>query len=190
MPGSTAATAARSAAAVTRPASRIKASRAGLLTSMPSSCRSRMSPPLRWLQPTARDSGDEPAQGHHRPGGDLLDRPCRIDSEEDALVGIEGDQRLGLLGIDVKPVPDRLLAVIVPLEQLAAAVVAAARTCRGLKQDVPDPPADPARPAAGQPPDNLVVIDHEFQYDVQPGIPLGEQLAQVLGLGNVAREPV
>jgi len=54
-----------------------------------------------------------------------------------------------LLRVDVEAVPDRPLAVVIALEELAPAVVAEAGPGRRLEQDVPDPAADPAGPATG-----------------------------------------
>src|SRR5580704_7979259 len=107
MPGCTAAAAACSAAAVTRPASRMRASSDGVLTSIDHSRLRRMPPPglpskLPRLGRTVLGCGglysaDEPPQGAHRPVGDLLDRAGGIDAEEGPLIGVEGDQRPGLL---------------------------------------------------------------------------------------------
>ena len=59
-----------------------------------------------------------------RPLGDVVDRPHRVDADQDALLGVVADQRRGLLVVDLEPVPDGLRLVVVALEQLAAAVVA------------------------------------------------------------------
>jgi len=42
---------------------------------------------------------------------------------QDAAVGVVADDRGGLVGVHVQPVADRVLLVVVPLEQLAAALV-------------------------------------------------------------------
>src|SRR5262245_7703464 len=68
----------------------------------------------------------EAHQGIDRPFRDVLDRPCRVQSHEDALVRIKVDQRRRLLGVDLEPVPDGLLPVVVTLEQLTPALVAGA----------------------------------------------------------------
>src|SRR6202044_3328682 len=69
-------------------------------------------------------SADEAAQRAQGPVGDLLDRAGGVHAEQDALVRVERDQRLGLLLINVQTVPDRLFPVVVALEQFTAAVVA------------------------------------------------------------------
>src|SRR6266516_4636551 len=116
-PGATASAAARRAAATACPASHMNASCAGVLICTPGAGQ-----PVRgghW-----RTSVHEPAQRAERPLGDLVHRPGGVQAEQGALVGVERDQRGGLLLVHLQPVPDRLLAVVVPLEQLAAAVVA------------------------------------------------------------------
>jgi len=55
---------------------------------------------------------------------DLFHRPGRVDAYQDALVGVEGDQRRRLGVVDLETVPDHLFLVIVALEELVAAVVA------------------------------------------------------------------
>src|ERR1700735_3151220 len=107
-------------------------------------------------------SADEPAQRGQRPVGDLLYRPGGIDAQQRALIGVEGDQRLGLLLIHIQPVPDGLLAVIVSLEELAAAVIALAGPGRRVECRMPDPAAPAAGPPAGQPPDHFIMVDNQL----------------------------
>ena len=80
----------------------------------------------------------ERAERGQRPAGDFLDRPGRVDADQDVLVGVERDERGGLLGVDLEPVPDRVLGVVVALEQLAAAVVADAGPGRRVEGGVPE----------------------------------------------------
>src|ERR1019366_3136415 len=133
-------------------------------------------------------SADETPQRAQRAVGDLLHRPGGVDAQQDALVGVEGDERRGLLLVHIQPVPDGLLAVIVSLEELAAAVVTGLRPGGRIEQHVPDVPAPAAGPASGQPPDYLVVVDDQLEHDVEPDLPLDEDLLQGLGLRDVARE--
>src|ERR1700728_1747440 len=135
-------------------------------------------------------SADEAPQRAQRPVGDLLHRTGGVDAEQNALVRVERDQRLGLLLVHIQPVPDRLLTVVVALEQLAAAVITVLAARRRIEQDVPHVAAPPAGPPPGEPPDHLVVVHHELHHQVQPGVPLGQHLLQRLGLGHVPREPV
>src|SRR5215831_8395859 len=119
----------------------------------------------------AVSSPDKTAQGAQGTIGDLIHRAGGIDAEQDALVGVERDKRRGLLLIHHKPVPDRLLAVIVTLEQLAAAVVADARPGRWVERRVPYPPAPPAGAPARQAAHHLVVVHDQLQHHVQPRVP-------------------
>src|SRR5438105_2918715 len=86
-------------------------------------------------------SAHEPAQGTEGAFCDRIHRTRRVDAKQDALVGVEGDQRRRLLLVHLQPVPDGLLAVVIALEQLAAAVVADARLHRRVEGEVPDPAA-------------------------------------------------
>ena len=61
---------------------------------------------------------------------------------------------------------------------------------RRVEVDVPDVPAASAGAPPGQPADDLVVVDHQLEHDVERGAELGEDLVEVLGLGDVAREAV
>ena len=97
----------------------------------------------------------------------LFDRPGRVNTDQDALVGVEGDQRRRLGVVDLEPVPDDLFLVIVTLEELTAAVVADARHGGGLVNHVPDPLAAPAGTPAGQPLDDLVLVDDKLEDDRQ-----------------------
>ena len=51
-------------------------------------------------------------------------------------------------------------------------------------------PQPPAGAPAGQPPDDLVVVDDELEHHVERGAVLGEQLVEHLGLVDGAREAV
>src|ERR1700732_1268966 len=97
-------------------------------------------------------SAVEAAQRAERPLGDLVHRAGGVDAKENALVGIEGDQRGRLLLVDLETVPDGVLAVVVALEQLTAAVVARIDVGRRGEQGVPYPPASAAGPPPGQSP--------------------------------------
>src|SRR6185437_3178613 len=97
-------------------------------------------------------------QGGQRALGDLFHRPGRVDADQDVLVRVESDQRRRLGAGDLQPVPDDLFLVVVALEELAAAVVADVRRGGRLVQQVPDPLTAPAGAAAGEPPDDLVLV--------------------------------
>src|SRR5439155_4664983 len=121
--------------ATTRPASRITAICSGVLVSM---LIPPTSPPRFLATP---HTGPLPAYARtergHGPAGDLFHRAGRVDADQDVLVGVEGEKGEGLLGVDLDPVPDRLLGVVVPLEELAAAVIADAGAGGRVVQDVP-----------------------------------------------------
>src|SRR5215467_3515077 len=216
IPGATASAAACRAPATTCPASHMNASCGCVLTCTPGSRLLRMVPPdplSRYLPPPHRRAGagakrgggtntaarrqvaedssaHEPAQSAQRPFGDLVHRPGGVQAEQGALIGIKGDQRGGLLLVHLQPVPDRLLAVIIALEQLAATVVADPGHRRWIEADVPDPAAAAAGTSAGQPPHYLVVVDHELEHHVQLGVPGEQHLLERLGLRHVPREAV
>src|SRR5437016_1880194 len=67
----------------------------------------------------------------------------------------------------IEPVPDGVRLVVVALEQLPAAAIADALDAGRVEVDVPDVPAVAAGTTTGQPPDHLVVVDDELEYDVQ-----------------------
>src|SRR6185437_16178902 len=91
-----------------------------------------------------------------------FDRASRVDADEDSLVGIEGDQRRRLGAVHLKPMPDHVFLVVIPLEELPAAVVADAGLGGRLVQHVPYALAPPAGAPTGQPPDHLVLVDDEL----------------------------
>src|ERR1035437_1098650 len=132
----------------------------------------------------------KPPQCAERPLGDLVHRAGGVDAEENALVGIEGDQRGRLFLVDLETMPDGLLTVIVTLEKLTAAVVARIDVRGRIEQRVPDPAASTAGPPAGQPPHHLIVIHNEFQDHVEPGLPGREQLLERLSLRHGPGEAV
>src|SRR5580700_9572894 len=116
-PGATASAAACRAAATACPASHMNASCGCVLTCTPGSRLLRMMPPdplSRYLPPPLRTaarrhvaedpSAHEPAQRAKRPVGDLVHRPGGVQAKQGALVGVEGDQRGGLLLVHLQPV--------------------------------------------------------------------------------------
>src|SRR5262249_31117457 len=117
-------------------------------------------------------------QGRQRAAGDLLDGPGRVDADQDGLVRVERDERGRLVLVDLQPVPDDLFLVVVALEELAAAVIADPLAGRRVVELVPDPLATPTGPAARQPPDDLILIDDQFEYDGEPDVHLGEDLLE------------
>src|SRR5579871_5923840 len=132
MPGSAAAATSRRTCATTSPASRISASCFGVLISIPDPRLSRIAQSLLCLQgiparaegrPRNRPRGgqlaNEASQGQQCPIGHVVDRPGGIDPQQDALIRVVRDQRLGLLLVDLEAVPDRLLAIVIALEQLS-----------------------------------------------------------------------
>src|SRR5438045_6507451 len=146
-PGATASASLASLAATTRPASRILVSCSGVLYSM-----SRL---------VVRTLSTVRAQRVDRPYRHILDRSGCVDPHQLALCAVVVDQRRGLLRVLAQPLGDDLGLVVVALVQLTAAAVAGLRLARRLELDVPDLAAAPALPPAGQPPDHLVVVDHQ-----------------------------
>src|SRR5262245_6660939 len=132
----------------------------------------------------------EAHQGVDRPLRNVLDRPCRVQSDEDALVGIKVDQRRCLLGVDLEPMPNGLLPVVVTLEQFTPALVASPLPGGRVEVCVPNTAADTTGPAPGQPADNLVIIDDELQDDVELPAHVVEHLVKCLRLGESARKAV
>ncbi len=80
--------------------------------------------------------------------------------------------------------------VVVTLEQLTAAAIADALRRGWIEVHMPDVPTVTAGPPPGQPPHHLIVVDDEFQDDIQARPHSLEQLPQDLGLRHVAREPI
>src|SRR5262245_6220838 len=116
-PGATAPAAARRAAATAWPASPMAASCPAVLICVPGLRRLTIVPP----DPLSRypDAlAHEAPQRAQRALGNLVHRPGRVKPQQDALVGVERDQRRRLQLVDLDPVPDRVLAIVVALEQL------------------------------------------------------------------------
>src|SRR5690348_4906398 len=158
-PGATASRSLSRVAATSRPAVRIFPIWAGVLYSM-SHSRWRMLAPL---LTTVR------AERVDRAHSDVLYRPGGVDADQLALRAVVVDQRRGVARIHPQPLGDGLRLVVVALEQLAAAPVADALAGRRVELDVPDLAAAPTGTPAGQPPDHLIVVDHEFEHQVDPG---------------------
>src|SRR2546430_2581783 len=175
-PGATASRSRPSADATTRPASRILVNCSGVLYSM-----SRLG--VRTLT-TVR------AQRVDATNCDVLDRPGRVDAHQLALRAVVVDQRRGLVRVLAQPLGDDIGLVVVALVQLAAAAVADLDVGGRLELDVPDLAAAPALPPAGQPPDHLVVVDHQLHHEIELGTEVGQQLVQRDRLRHRAREAV
>src|SRR5918993_2842256 len=151
-PGTAAARSASRVRPTTSPAARISATSASLLIWI---IRSRFLN-ISVLRPRSVAVAAQRVDG---PLGDVLDRAGRVDAAEQAPVAVVADQRRGLVGVDLEPVPDGVLAVVVALEELACAAVALPRRGGRVEVEGPHVAAAPARPPAGQPPHHLVVVD-------------------------------
>src|SRR5215210_9480036 len=103
--------------------------------------RSRLRNMLAMLAMLALSSLLETPQGVDGTLGDILDRPRGVHPAQQAALAVVADQRGGLVGVDLEPVPDRLLAVVVALEQLPVATVADPVGARRVEVEVPDVPA-------------------------------------------------
>ena len=95
-------------------------------------------------------------------------------ADQHAALGVEVDQRRGLLGVDLEPVPDGLGLVVVAQVQLAAAAVADAGLGGRVELEVPDVPALLAGAPAGQPPHHLLVARRRVEHDVERGAEVGQ----------------
>src|SRR3954449_7805702 len=118
IPGSTAARSFSRVRPTTRPASRMSAISRSLLY---------------WIMACSSPEGPQRTQ---RALGHVVDRPCCVDADEDALAGVVPHQGRGLLVVDLEPVADGLRFVVVTLEQVAAAAVADPLRAGGVEVDV------------------------------------------------------
>src|SRR5450432_4623 len=146
-PGAIAARTASSAARTTRPARRILAISVSVLI---------------WIiaaHPSA-SSVAPVAKRRDRSRGHVFDRGGGVATREQPATGVIADERRGLVGVDLEPVPDRLLAIVIALKEFATAMVADARHGGRIEKLVPHVGAFVAGAAARQPADHLVVIDH------------------------------
>src|ERR1700751_2199539 len=100
----------------------MRASSCGFLYSITGPCRNRMPPSVSPPRRTARGSADVKLQRGARASRDLFHGPGGVHPDQDALVGVEVDQRRRLALVHLKPVPDDLFLIVVTLEELAPAV--------------------------------------------------------------------
>ncbi len=140
--------------------------------------------------PSRRRSVLVSAKRLERPVGDVIHRPGRVDTYQDASCCVKRDERCGLFRIDLEAMADGLGHVVVALEEVAPAAVAEPLTGRWVEVDVPDRPAAMAGAAPGEPAHDLVVVDHQLEHDVELVAEVGQQLLQGLGLRNGAGKAV
>src|SRR5262249_10528524 len=81
-------------------------------------------------------------------------------------------ERPGLLLVDIGPLPDGLLLVVLALHQRLAGDVVFARRLRGIEADVVVAPGTRVRAPPGQAPDDLVVIDVDLEDEVKVDVRL------------------
>src|SRR4051812_21732781 len=172
MPGVTAALSFSRVRPTTSPASRISAISSSVLI---------------WINVASLPERTECGE---RPLRHVVDGTHRVDAHEHAGLGVVTHQRCRLLVVDLEPVTDRLRLVVVALEQLATADVTHTLRRRRVEVQMPDVSAAPAGTPSGQPPDHLVVVDHELQDDVERRARVEQQVAERLRLGDVARKAV
>src|SRR6185312_13026802 len=204
-PGATASRIRRRASATTSPAARIFSIWSGVFSWMSSWGRRMERLPFVAIQRGTsrvprcshsirrgggRTSAAVRPQGVDGPGGDVLHRTGGVDPDQLALGAVVVDQGRGLLAVLPQAGGDGLRLVVVALEQLGAAPVTDARPGGGVELDVPDLAATPAGAPAGEPPDHLVVVDHQLQDQIQGGAQIGEELVQSGGLRSRPREAV
>src|SRR3954447_7214916 len=171
-PGATAAFSFSRVRPTTRPASRISAISSSVLI---------------WINALSLPEGPERRERSFR---HVVDGTHGVDAHEDAGLGVVAHQRRRLLVVDLEPVTDGLRLVVVPLEQLATADVTDTLHRPRVEVQVPDVPAAAAGTPAGQPPDHLVVVDHQLENHVERRPAVEQQVVERLGLGDVAREAV
>src|SRR3954451_20522201 len=170
-PGRTAARTALIAPATTSPAARMSSISCGVLTWImrplhfaSSGIRGRIPPPVpmvpRCSSVRVRLRAVRSAQHGQRTGGDLLDLADRIDPREQPLRLVEPRQWRGLSPVHLQAVPHRLGLVVVALHPL---------------------PVDQHAPA-GQPPDQLLLVDDELENAVQRLAEAGQGGPQLFGL--------
>src|SRR5690554_1572190 len=194
-PGATASRVAASASATTRPAARILRICATVLYWMSGSRRLRLTTPAPASSAASAmsppgGSASVRAESVDRPDGDALHGPGGVDANRLALRAVVVDQGRGVAGVDPQPFGHGLGPVVLALEQLPAAAVADPFPRRRIEVDVPDLAAAAAGAPAGEPPDHLVVVDHQLQYHVQSGPQVGEQLVQGHRLRDGTRKTV
>src|SRR5215203_72011 len=190
-PGTAAAVSASRVRPTTSPAARISSTSASLLIwIILSRLLSTCSPACRDRRRLDPPSVAEAPEGVDRPLCDVLHRTRRVDTAEQAAVTVVADEGRRLVRVDLQPVPDGVLAVVVALEELTAAPVALAGGRGRVEVEVPDVSAAPAGPAPGEPADDLVVVHHQLEDDVDRGVLGREQLVEHLGLVDRAWEAV
>src|SRR3954452_21136067 len=172
MPGVTAALSFSRVRPTTSPASRISAISSSVLI---------------WINVASLSERTECGE---RPLRHVVDGTHRVDAHEYAGLGVVAHQRCRLLVVDLEPVTDRLRLVVVALEQLATADVTHTLRRRRVEVQMPDVSAAPAGTPSGQPPDHLVVVDHELQDHVEGRPPVEQHVVERLCLRHVAREAV
>src|SRR3954449_5998774 len=114
----------------------------------------------------------------------------RVDAHEHTSLRVVAHQRRRLFVVDLEPVTDRLRLVVVTLEQLATADVTHTLRRWRVEVQMPDVSAAAAGTPSGQPPDHLVVVDHELQDDVERCAAVEQQVVERLRLRDVAGEAV
>src|SRR3954469_22413578 len=179
-PGRTAAFTALIAPAVTRPEARMSSISCGVLIWImrplhfaSSGMRARIPVPpaarTAWrCLVSARLRTVRPAESGQGAGGGLPALAERVDPREQPLRVVEPRQRRGLFPVDLQAVPDGLGLVVVALHPLAVDEHA----------------------TTGEPADQLVLVDDQFEHAVEGLAEVGQRAAQLLGLRDGARETV
>src|ERR1700712_1068168 len=120
-------------------------------------------------------------------GEDRVGRVDAIDHDQATGALVEGDERRGLLLVQVEAVGDRLGSVVVALHDVATAHVADPRQLLGAGGDVVGP-AVAAHPTGADPAEHEIAGHIEVDHDVDRAL-LGD-LVEALGLADGAREAV
>src|SRR3954467_15002519 len=175
-PGRTAAFTAAMAPAVTSPEARMSSISCGVLIwimrplHFASHGRRAITPVATSSPPSVggRLPGVVSAARGERAGGDLLDLADRVDAGQQPLALVEPGHGRRLFPVDLQPVADGLGLVVVALHHLA------------VDEHAP----------AGEPADQLLLVDDQLEHAVEAVPELGEGLAQLLGLGDGAGEAV
>src|SRR6516164_6034650 len=111
------------------------------------------------------------------------DAPAGVNLVQPAVTAVVADQRRRLLLVRVQPLLDHFLAIVRPLHELAAVVIANPFHLRRAVVEIINLAAYLAGPPAGQAPhEQRVADDHVNHERLLEALPL-QQLTQILRLG-------
>src|SRR5262245_37365552 len=151
--------------------------------------------------------GSRPFEEPLHPGGDLLDRPARLDLPQDGAAPVELDEARLVAAMDGEPLADDLRGVVGAAQELPPAAVAPPLDLRGPERHVVGGPARPAGAAPRHPLEDRLVREEEAQRPVErralppaepplerprlrlrPGEPVEEEARPAVGGGEPVEE--